>query len=125
MPDDTNIIEKRGRYSRWGFFVAVVVGDNRVIFKLSYSLFFCIDINECFLRGGHGPCQDECQNTEGSYKCSCGNLKGTILSKDKHSCEQIDSCSVNNGGCSHICLDTIGKNENKITNLNLMNEKRK
>lgn len=84
-------------------FGITIVGDNRVIF-----VFFSADINECFLRGGHGPCQDECQNTVGSYKCSCGNLKGTILAKDEHSCEQIDSCSVNNGGCSHICLDTIG-----------------
>lgn len=94
------------------FSLGLLCCDNRVIF------IFSTDINECFLRGGHGPCQDECQNTEGSYKCSCGNLKGTVLAKDNHSCEQIDSCSVNNGGCSHICLDTIG---NKITNLNLLN----
>ncbi|CRK94785.1 CLUMA_CG008279, isoform A [Clunio marinus] len=69
----------------------------------------CADVNECFLRGGHGPCQDECVNTEGGYECSCGSLKGTKLAEDGHSCEEVDLCSINNGGCSHTCLDTIGQ----------------
>ena len=68
-----------------------------------------IDINECLLRGGHGPCQDTCYNSLGGYTCSCENLKGTQLSQDGHSCEEIDLCSINNGGCSHTCHSTIGK----------------
>lgn len=75
----------------------------------SLFLIFAPDVNECFLRGGHGPCQDECRNTIGGYECACGSLLGTKLAKDGHSCEEIDLCSVNNGGCSHTCLDTIGK----------------
>lgn len=61
------------------------------------------------LRGGHGPCQDTCSNSLGGYTCSCENLKGTQLSQDGHSCEEIDLCSINNGGCSHTCQSTIGK----------------
>lgn len=66
------------------------------------------DINECLLRNGHGGCQDTCVNTVGAYTCSCENLKGTKLSKDGHSCEPVEICSINNGGCSHTCHDTIG-----------------
>jgi hypothetical protein len=64
------------------------------------------DINECFLRGGHGPCQDVCTNTDGGYLCSCENLKGTKLSKDGHSCKELDACLVENGGCSHTCTNS-------------------
>lgn len=79
-----------------------------MILSLYFFLSIHQDVNECFLRGGHGPCQDVCDNTEGGYECSCGNLKGTKLAKNGHSCEEMDLCSINNGGCSHTCLDTIG-----------------
>ncbi|KAG5677773.1 hypothetical protein PVAND_007504 [Polypedilum vanderplanki] len=69
----------------------------------------CVDINECLLRGGHGPCQDRCLNKLGGYTCTCENLKNTQLSKDGHSCEEIDLCSVDNGGCSHTCHSSIGQ----------------
>lgn len=76
----------------------------------AYFTFNCIskDINECLLRNGHGACEDKCVNTVGAYTCSCENLKGTKLSKDGHSCEPVEVCSLNNGGCSHTCHDTIG-----------------
>lgn len=74
------------------------------------SMLYVKDINECLLRGGHGPCQDTCLNILGGYTCTCENLKGTQLSKDSHSCEEIDLCSINNGGCSHTCHNTIGRN---------------
>ncbi|XP_021695533.1 uncharacterized protein LOC5579875 isoform X2 [Aedes aegypti] len=69
----------------------------------------CMDVNECLLRNGHGPCQDTCINTWSGYRCSCSGLPGTRLSEDGHSCEDIDECTVNNGGCSHTCLNTLGR----------------
>ncbi|XP_058832942.1 uncharacterized protein LOC131690887 [Topomyia yanbarensis] len=69
----------------------------------------CMDVNECLLRNGHGPCQDVCINTWSGYRCSCAGLPGTRLSQDGHSCEDIDECTVNNGGCSHTCLNTLGR----------------
>ena len=29
------------------------------------------DINECASNGGHGPCDQYCTNTNGSFYCSC------------------------------------------------------
>jgi hypothetical protein len=31
----------------------------------------CNDVDECVSNNGHGPCQDKCSNTDGSFKCSC------------------------------------------------------
>ena len=28
----------------------------------------CLDINECLLNNGHGPCQDTCSNKQGGYE---------------------------------------------------------
>lgn len=80
---------------------------NWINFSLS-SLLRSTDNNECSLRNGHGPCQDQCHNTEGSYRCSCDGMAGTQLAADGHSCEDIDECRLDNGGCSHSCLNTLG-----------------
>ena len=70
----------------------------------------CADVNECLLNNGHGPCQDRCRNTQGSYSCSCEGLPGTSLSEDKHTCEEMRGCSDGrNGGCSHTCVDSYNQ----------------
>lgn len=68
-----------------------------------------LDINECLLRNGHGPCQDTCINSFGGYNCTCNGLPGTRLSDDQHGCEDAGECSFDNGGCSHKCLTTLGR----------------
>lgn len=37
----------------------------------SHFVVWNIDINECTPNGGHGPCQQMCTNSNGSYYCSC------------------------------------------------------
>ncbi|XP_025154721.1 uncharacterized protein LOC105183043 isoform X2 [Harpegnathos saltator] len=69
----------------------------------------CADINECLLNNGHGPCQDTCRNLIGGYECSCDGLQDTSLAADNHTCEHTGPCSVNNAGCSHTCLSTMGR----------------
>ncbi|XP_017760225.1 PREDICTED: uncharacterized protein LOC108550842 isoform X1 [Eufriesea mexicana] len=77
--------------------------------KLEEDRFTCKDINECLLNNGHGPCQDTCRNTIGGYECSCDGLQDTVLSADNHTCQDAGPCSVNNAGCSHTCLSTMGR----------------
>ncbi|KAL0119996.1 hypothetical protein PUN28_007986 [Cardiocondyla obscurior] len=72
----------------------------------------CVDINECLLNNGHGPCQDTCRNLVGGYECSCEGLQDSSLAADNHTCERdrhTGPCSVNNAGCSHTCLSTMGR----------------
>ncbi|XP_020289333.1 uncharacterized protein LOC109857445 isoform X2 [Pseudomyrmex gracilis] len=72
----------------------------------------CVDINECLLNNGHGPCQDTCRNLIGGYECSCEGLQDATLAADNHTCEynkHTGPCSVNNAGCSHTCLSTMGR----------------
>ncbi|XP_077255902.1 uncharacterized protein LOC143893914 isoform X1 [Temnothorax americanus] len=72
----------------------------------------CVDINECLPNNGHGPCQDTCRNLVGGYECSCEGLQDASLAADNHTCERdrhTGPCSVNNAGCSHTCLSTMGR----------------
>ncbi|KAL1130871.1 hypothetical protein AAG570_012112 [Ranatra chinensis] len=65
---------------------------------------FSSDVNECLLRNGHGPCQGECYNQWGSYKCGCATVAGTELATDGRSCRPVDSCATAN--CTHMCINT-------------------
>ncbi|KAK1128171.1 hypothetical protein K0M31_002643 [Melipona bicolor] len=77
-------------------------------FQLGTDNKSCLDVNECLVNNGHGPCQGTCSNREGSYECSCADIPGHKLAPDNHTCEDIDECFTNNGGCSHVCLNTPG-----------------
>ncbi|KAF4523391.1 hypothetical protein B566_EDAN013473 [Ephemera danica] len=81
----------------------------------------CIDLNEC---EEHHECEGHCENTQGSYVCSCsdglqldtnGNcdsLPGMKLADDGRKCRDVDEChelsELYNFGCSHTCLNTPG-----------------
>lgn len=62
------------------------------------------DINECELEPS--PCKFNCQNTEGSFICSCP--KGYILNPDGLSCRDLDECATGQHNCEHECLNTPG-----------------
>ena len=64
-------------------------------YELGEDSHLCVDTNECLSNNGHGPCQDFCVNTEGSYYCSCQTREGSRLASDGHSCEEQDMCAEN------------------------------
>ena len=43
------------------------------------------------------------------YKCSCENLPGTSIGADNHTCQSVGGCALNNGGCSHDCIDSYNQ----------------
>ncbi|XP_017121415.1 fibrillin-1 isoform X2 [Drosophila elegans] len=61
----------------------------------------CQDVNEC--TDGTHLCSHECQNTHGSYQCSCP--QGLTLSNN-FTC--TDPCEPNSNGCDHMCLADKG-----------------
>ncbi|XP_055958795.1 sushi, von Willebrand factor type A, EGF and pentraxin domain-containing protein 1-like [Patella vulgata] len=66
----------------------------------------CINIDEC--RSGTANCvSSTCTDTIGSFTCTC-NPGYTLSSFSRTSCNDINECSVNNGGCDQICSNTQG-----------------
>lgn len=68
------------------------------------SLFLFQDINEC--EHSPSPCKYNCQNTEGSYICSCPN--GFLLNPDGVSCRDLDECATGQHVCQQTCINTQG-----------------
>lgn len=63
----------------------------------------CQDTNEC--RVNNGGCADTCQNSDGSYQCSCRS--GYRLAANRRDCDDVNEC--NNNACgSADCVNTFG-----------------
>ncbi|XP_058491292.1 hemicentin-1 [Solea solea] len=65
----------------------------------------CVDVDECVFRK---PCQHECQNTIGSFRCLCP--PGYQLLPNGRSCKDIDECVEQGIQCGHnqMCFNTRG-----------------
>ena len=61
--------------------------------------FFCSDLDECALRLSSCPENSSCNNTFGSYDCTCDS--GFELGNDD-SCQDINEC-LKPGSASHVC----------------------
>ncbi|XP_017775137.1 PREDICTED: fibrillin-1 [Nicrophorus vespilloides] len=63
----------------------------------------CEDINECL----DGVCDGLCENTNGSYECSC--YEGYYLNETTRACVDIDECiDEYSNDCDQLCLNTPG-----------------
>ncbi|KRK01364.1 uncharacterized protein LOC6533343 isoform X2 [Drosophila yakuba] len=82
-------------------------------FQLSADGTDCQDINECDVEGpedldNNAACQQQCENTIGSFRCSCA--EGYHLLEDQRSCA-LDTCAdldnpqLNRTRCAHECQD--------------------
>ena len=66
----------------------------------------CEDVDECLT--GRSGCADKCDNTIGSYSCSCMQ-SGYLLAADNHACIDIDECLINSdNSCDQNCINVPG-----------------
>ncbi|CAL8343147.1 unnamed protein product [Lota lota] len=65
----------------------------------------CVDVDECVLRK---PCQHDCRNTIGSFKCLCPH--GYQLLANGRSCKDINECAADGIQCglNQMCFNTRG-----------------
>ena len=84
-----------------------------------------VDVNECALN--NGGCDQVCDNSVGSFQCSCN--RGYRLNLDRMTCSgritikfwkhsqinillflliDINECSLNTDGCDQVCINTVG-----------------
>ena len=86
------------------------INTNMYIFKnkkyhlILYSSPDLIDIDEC----GHsnGGCDHGCNNSEGSFECSCRD--GFTLTGDRLRCQDVDECLLATVQCSYGCKNSPG-----------------
>ncbi|XP_060590441.1 adhesion G protein-coupled receptor E1-like [Ruditapes philippinarum] len=69
-----------------------------------------IDIDECrVVKAGADKCEQNCINTDGSFKCSCSS--GYKLNGDGRNCSDIDECIQGQSLClkkNEACVNTPG-----------------
>lgn len=75
----------------------------------------CEDIDEC--QKENGNCEQGCENTPGSYHCTCP--EGFKVTDNGVSCEDVNECSTRNGHgpCQDVCENTKGSYKCSCTNL--------
>ncbi|KAH9592566.1 hypothetical protein MS3_00004447 [Schistosoma haematobium] len=67
----------------------------------------CIDIDECNPSFGSSPCQYNCVNTYGAYRCECPI--GYEIDQKTNLCRDIDECNLGNPCRSdEVCLNLPG-----------------
>lgn len=66
----------------------------------------CIDIDECSY--DNGGCDQVCNNSQGSYSCSCES--GFKMSPSGRSCADIDECKIGISPCppKSMCVNSYG-----------------
>ena len=75
--------------------------NNKLLCNYAHVSFFYIDVNEC----SNLPCDHYCNNTNGSFNCSC--QPGFLLINGSK-CEDINECVTDvTRGC-HNCTNRIG-----------------
>ena len=64
-------------------------------------------MNECSLN--NGECSHDCENTDGSYQCTCEDGY-TMNSDDDRTCDDVDECAAGSHHCStgEDCVNTEG-----------------
>ena len=66
----------------------------------------CVDINECAKNNYKGDCDQICENTPGSHKCSC---RDGFKPRHEKRCLDIDECAIGADNCQHNCTNTNGR----------------
>ncbi|XP_053304355.1 endosialin [Spea bombifrons] len=74
-------------------------------YQLANDGLHCEDIDECE-EGDEGPCDSICQNTPGSYVCSC-DLGYAISEDEPGHCVDVDECRIAHV-CQQMCVNYDG-----------------
>ena len=82
-----------------------IVTIHIIYFIMTLTLSVLTDIDECAT--GNGGCYHNCENSVGSYSCSCRT--GYTLGSDSRSCNgtYVHSFLVNNLSNSHLAASTL------------------
>ncbi|XP_013402401.2 LOW QUALITY PROTEIN: uncharacterized protein LOC106168022 [Lingula anatina] len=85
--------------------VAFTCSDCPSGFTLDNNTRKCVDIDECAMGSNvTNNCEQLCENTEGSYTCTCYDGYRSNGSR----CYDVDECTERSDNCDQICVNTNG-----------------